>query len=349
MYQLFYLYVVYGWAVFVSLTNLVLMRRPKGSAPCCFEVMVPARDEEANLARLIPLLVGGGCRVTVFDDASKDATAEVARGAGAEVIVGGSDLPAGWTGKAWGCSRLTLEAREDWVVFLDADTIPSPGFVPALSAFLGDLDPATGVVSGFLRMIPGRGPEPAYMNWVSWILLSTNPFGLVARAGFGHNFFLNGQFSAWRRETLVEIKPFDQVRGEILEDVKIGRLLARIGVKTEIVDMSRLLSVAMYKDLGSAIQGMSKNSADIAPGWFGCVLFAAILCLFGFGWVLAGSLWWHFLIALLASSLPIVFISRTPLWAVPFLPLSLLAGAITVVRSRSLKSLGRITWKGRSY
>ena len=61
--------------------------------------VVPARDEEAALPSLLSGLVGQpGVRVVVVDDASRDATAEVARSHGVEVIES-SGPPAGWAGK----------------------------------------------------------------------------------------------------------------------------------------------------------------------------------------------------------------------------------------------------------
>ncbi|HET6587133.1 MAG TPA: glycosyltransferase, partial [Oleiagrimonas sp.] len=49
-------------------------------------VLIPARDEAATLPRTLAALArqGAGLRVVVIDDQSSDATAEVARAAGAE-------------------------------------------------------------------------------------------------------------------------------------------------------------------------------------------------------------------------------------------------------------------------
>ncbi|HVE45175.1 MAG TPA: glycosyltransferase [Acidimicrobiales bacterium] len=69
-------------------------------------VVIPARDEEERLPRLLESLAVQDPRpaqVIVVDDASRDATAEVARSAGATVVAAGP-LPAGWTGKSWACA-----------------------------------------------------------------------------------------------------------------------------------------------------------------------------------------------------------------------------------------------------
>ena len=321
------------------------MRRPKGHAGACFEVMVPARDEAHNLGHLLPSLKG--CTVTVFDDESSDGTGEIASSLGAKVVQPGGSLPPGWTGKARACQTLADLATEDWVVFLDADTRPGADFVAGLSSFLASLPPKTEVVTGFPRMLPGSGLEPGYLFWVPWILLATNPFGLVARTGLGHNMFLNGQFSAWRRETLARERPFEAVRDKVLDDVNIGRLLARHKVRVEVIDVSRILEVKMYPDLRSAFLGMTKNTAEVIPGPMGWAVFALLLAVLGWVWLTGGSLWWVFGLVLLGSGGLVNSIVKMPFWCLVSLPLSLLSGAWTSVVSAVRRSRGELEWKGR--
>lgn len=341
--------ILYAWFLFTSLTNLFLMRRPNGVAETCFEVMIPARNEAENLPSLLTPLQGQNVRVTIFDDESTDGTASIAAELGAVVTRSPGALPPGWTGKNRACHELSLRATAEWVVFLDADTRPTPDFASRLSAMLNALDPEVKVLSGCLRMEAGRRLEPAYLGWVPWIILATNPFGLVSKTGKGHNRFTNGQFACWRRETLAEIRPFETLKGEILEDVKIGRLLARRGIRVEIADVSAILGVKMYRDLREAFRGMSKNSADIAGGPIASLLFTAFLIFAGWGWLLTGPYWWIFLATLLLTKLFGDRIIHYPLWTVPFLPFTCLAAAVTVIRSLMLKRRGRLEWKGRTY
>src|SRR5687768_9360742 len=68
-------------------------------------VVVPARDEESTLPKLLHSLgrlTVGVSDVVVVDDGSQDDTASVARSAGAAVVAAGAPPP-GWTGKAWAC------------------------------------------------------------------------------------------------------------------------------------------------------------------------------------------------------------------------------------------------------
>ncbi|MEM6279950.1 MAG: glycosyltransferase, partial [Verrucomicrobiota bacterium] len=92
-------------------------------------VIVPARDEEKNLSRLLPSLQDpefSPHEILVVNDQSSDRTAEVATENGARVIQG-KPLPEGWYGKPWACQQGADAAAGDWFLFLDADTVLEPG------------------------------------------------------------------------------------------------------------------------------------------------------------------------------------------------------------------------------
>jgi glycosyltransferase involved in cell wall biosynthesis len=294
-------------------------------------------------------LIAGNAKVSVFDDESTDRTGEIALQLGATVLTPEEELPKGWTGKNRACHELSLQAGAEWVVFLDADTIPSREFVSSLSAFLASRPAALKVVSGFPKMLPGRGLEPAYLGWVPWILLAANPFGLVARTGIGHGRFMNGQFTAWRLDSLREVRPFETLKGEVLEDVKIGRLLAKRKDRVEIANLSGILSVRMYWTLREAIDGMSKNSGHIGGGFLGSTAFALLLIAIGWAWMLGGRLWWAYLGLLILSKFLTDRVVKAPLWTIPFIPITALAAALTVFRSLAWIRKGTVRWKGRTY
>ncbi len=339
---------VYGLLAFVAGLNLLLMPRPEvaeGGAEVV--VLIPARDESANLERLVPML--GDVPIIVYDDESTDGTGEIAARHGATVLRGGP-LPEGWTGKNRACHNLASAAIEsttaEWLLFLDADVRPTPEFVATMRGMAAQSKPNVGAITGFPTVLPGKGIEPLFLAWVGWILLATNPYGLVARTGMGHNRFLNGQVTMWRRDVYARLWPNAAVRSRVMEDVSMGRLLAREGVAVEVANLSRVLAVRMYETWRQTLDGMSKNSHEVAGSTIGTLALAALMLFLGWGWLLGGPwaacLFW-------ASGLFVVLTCRTAWWPVLFAPLVPSIGAFTMVRSLIWHRRGTVVWKGRTY
>ena len=322
-------------------------------------VLIPARNEELNLSRLLPALLGPGSegatppKIYVFDDESEDGTADIAREHGAVLLQPVEKLPTGWTGKNRACHELAKSAAEDasteWILFLDADVYPERGFIAGVEALAQSVPESTCVISGFPRMIPGEGIEPLFLAWVGWILLTSNPYGIVSLPGKGHNRFTNGQFGLWRLQTYKELWPNEALRGRILEDVLIGRLCANRGIGVEVVNLSSIMAVKMYSHWRETLDGMSKNTYEITGSVIGSLGLATLFMLIGWGWLAAGPMVAIAAGLFLLSGLFAAMIVRTKPYALPLLPLVLTVGAFTILRSLVWHKRGRVVWKGRSY
>jgi 4,4'-diaponeurosporenoate glycosyltransferase len=136
-------------------------------------VVIPARDEEATL----PALLGSLSSLTladivVVDDGSRDATASVARSAGAVVLPAGPP-PAGWTGKAWACQVGARATSGELLLFLDADTVLARGALDGLLE-LHDLHHGLVSVQPFHDVVRPYEQLSAYFNAVS--LLASGAF-----------------------------------------------------------------------------------------------------------------------------------------------------------------------------
>ncbi|MCB9419139.1 MAG: glycosyltransferase family 2 protein [Ardenticatenaceae bacterium] len=92
-------------------------------------IIVPARNEAANLPRLLPSLgrleYPGPVEMIVVDDNSVDETAVMTQNAGVKLIQL-DHLPEGWLGKPHACHHGAAEASGDWLLFTDADTEHTP-------------------------------------------------------------------------------------------------------------------------------------------------------------------------------------------------------------------------------
>ncbi len=90
-------------------------------------IIIPARNEAQHLPALLASLHEqemAAIEVIVADGCSQDATAHIAHAAGCSVVKGG--LP------AQGRNRGARVARADTLLFLDADVILPPGFLPVV-------------------------------------------------------------------------------------------------------------------------------------------------------------------------------------------------------------------------
>ncbi|MGA9585127.1 MAG: glycosyltransferase family A protein [Terracidiphilus sp.] len=98
-------------------------------AAASLSIIIPARNEEQNLPRLLESLIFSTTRpaeVLVVDDGSTDNSAAVAASLGARVLTP-DGKPAGWTGKSWACYQGAQNATGQLLLFLDADTYFLPG------------------------------------------------------------------------------------------------------------------------------------------------------------------------------------------------------------------------------
>jgi cellulose synthase/poly-beta-1,6-N-acetylglucosamine synthase-like glycosyltransferase len=125
------------------------------------DVVVPAHDEETRVGALVaslrsqdaPDLLG---RVLVVADHCNDRTADVARAAGAEVLVRDSGAPGKPPALRDGLAQLRAAAgRGEAVVLLDADCECDPGFLRALAARTGPDDQV--VQAAYTLEEPDRG------------------------------------------------------------------------------------------------------------------------------------------------------------------------------------------------
>jgi glycosyltransferase involved in cell wall biosynthesis len=346
---------IYAAFALIGWSNLLFMRRPKGRASAqniC--VLIPARNEAENLKTLLPALLdpNPGLTVIVFNDESTDETAAVIQSSKAQLLQPTQTLPQGWTGKNRACHELALEAAKtqaDWFLFLDADVTPAPDLLPAIGWFCQNIRPKVGMITGFPTIVAGDGIEPLFLAWVGWILTVSNPYALVSHTGIGHNRFKNGQIHCWRREVYLNLMPNERMKGWVMEDVGIGRLLAKEKVPVEVANLGSVISVRMYRHWRETLDGMSKNSYEITNTDIGTLLVAAFFLLLGWGWAFCGHLWWLALGLFMLGGLSVVILVRTAKWPGLLMPLIPTIGAYTMLRSMVWHRKGTVAWKGRTY
>lgn len=334
-------------------------------------VVVPARDEARTLPDLLASLAALDApvrEVVVVDDGSRDATADVARSAGARVVPAGQP-PAGWTGKAWACHVGADVTDGDLLLFLDADTVLAPD---ALAGLLELHAGSGGLVSvqPYHRVVRPHEQLSAWFNVVA-VMASAAFTGPRARAVRSRVPMAFGPCLLTSRSDLATAGGHAAVRSAILDDAALAAAYHRAGLPVVCATGGASVRMRSYPEgVGQLAAGWTKNIASGAstawlPAALGTGLFVsvhhaiavgAMLTLLdattGIGGTLVGghaAVWVAAYVAL-AWQLRAVLrrLGSFCWWTWALTPVSLLAFDLLFARSAVLSGVRRsVTWRGR--
>ena len=206
-------------------------------------VVVPARDEAAVLPETLHTLLAqdypGELAVWLVDDGSTDATGSVARAA-AEQACGRASLtvltapppPPGWTGKLNAVQYGVESASAAGVEFLlltDADIVHHHGSVRRLVATA--LADNRDLMSLMALLHTQTGWERVVVPAFVYFFAQLYPFPRVVRPG-SRTAAAAGGCVLVRRTALARTGGLTRIRGELIDDVALGRLIKRSGART---------------------------------------------------------------------------------------------------------------------
>ena len=198
---------------------------------------MPARDEAAILPVTLPALLAqdypGPFSVTLVDDSSSDGTGAVAAALAAGApralrVVPGAAPPPGWAGKPWAMAQGLAAAGAGgapYILFTDADIAwQQPGALRALvaAAEASDRD----LVSQMVLLRTETGWEKAIIPAFVYFFAQLYPFRWVNRPG-GRTAAAAGGCMLVRRHALETAGGLAPIRGALIDDVALGRLLKR--------------------------------------------------------------------------------------------------------------------------
>ncbi|MBW6460685.1 MAG: glycosyltransferase, partial [Bacteroidales bacterium] len=129
--------------VLVNQFSRIILRPAVPREERMVSVLIPARNEEANIGPMLDDLLGldyPNMEIIVYDDDSSDGTAGIVRAKAmadnrVKYLKGEGPLP-GWLGKNHACHQLASQARGDYLLFLDADVRVRRGIVGHTLAYL---------------------------------------------------------------------------------------------------------------------------------------------------------------------------------------------------------------------
>jgi chlorobactene glucosyltransferase len=338
-------------------------------------VIVPARDEEANIGRCLGCLLaqdypGSRLRISVVDDHSTDATAAIVRDVAKHhsriELLPSPPLPPRWVGKSHACWIGTRAAAADaeWFCFVDADVAVTPAALSSAwrAASVAGLD------------LLSLAPRQQLHSFAERLIL---PCGLIllsflqdlrhAQAPSGHDVTATGQFMLVRREAYEAVGGHAAVCSAICEDLEFARRLKQSGRSVLLMSGEELLSTRMYTGWRTLWPGLAKNLVDTLGGpvaTLSVALAAVILAWAAVVIPLIDLAGWRrgvagaglaMLLALAASGATVglhvaaTFYFRIPFWYGLIFPLGYSAGALMALDSVRRRLRRRVSWKGRIY
>jgi hypothetical protein len=344
------------------LRNLALFEPPPlseaGAQP--LSVLVPARDEEANLPRLLATLAqqeGLDFEVVIIDDGSRDATLRIAQEAAEQDsrirVLSAPPMPDGWAGKQHACHLLSLAAVYQQWLFLDADVILTDRRALArISAQLSGGEAA--MQSGIPRQQTRGWAEQLVVPLIHLVLLGFLPFWQMRRSRLPALGAACGQMVAVKAGPYREVGGHAAIRDRLHDATALAALLRSHNHLSDLFDATTLADCRMYSKASDVFSGFSKNATE------GMAQPRVIL------------LWTFLLIG--ANVLPLMMALGGWAWAIPALAIDLAVYLALMVRFQQTvlgaltRPLGvalfiaiqwlalagkwtgrRASWKGRSY
>jgi len=228
-------------------------------------VIVPARNEEACLEDCLRSLVsqtGVDFEIIVVDDASTDRTHEIAQSFPRVRVIQAGSLPPGWSGKNNALVAGAKEARGDWLLFTDADTVHHPG---SLARSLAEAQRRGAALLSYSPEQEVHGFwEKAVMPVIFAELALTyrpsdvsNPASPAAAA--------NGQYLLISREAYDAVGGHVAMATSLLEDVALARAVKVSGRKIFFRFGGDAVRTRMYRSFAQLREGWTKNLVLLFP------------------------------------------------------------------------------------
>ena len=237
---------------------------PSSDSPLV-SVIVPARNEEANLALCLESLLsqtGVTFEIIVVDDASTDRTRQIAQSFPQVHVVDAPPLPLGWTGKNNALVAGAKTARGKWLLFTDADTVHHPG---SLAHSLAEAEQHG---TALLSYSPEQEVHGFWENAVMPVIFAElactyrpsqvcDPATSAAAA--------NGQYLLITRQAYDAVGGHTAVATSLLEDVALAKAVKASGRRIFFRFGGDAVRTRMYRSFSQLREGWTKNLVLLFP------------------------------------------------------------------------------------
>jgi len=233
-------------------------------------MIVPARNEEAHIAPALTTLLKldyDNYEVIAVNDRSTDRTGEVmnqialtAEAKERLKVIHIPELPSGWLGKAHAMWTAANQANGDWLLFTDADVLFRPDVLKRAVAY-AEAESADHVVL-FPRMImksPGERMMIAFFQTL--FVFGHRPWKVADPKTKDHMGV--GAFNLIRRRVYDAVGTYQALRFEVVDDMKLGKIVKNSGYAQRNVYGADLISLRWAHGTLGMVNNLTKNSFAI--------------------------------------------------------------------------------------
>lgn len=226
-------------------------------------VLIPARNEENNIARLLDALqkLNNNIEILVCNDHSTDKTEEIiSRYQTTDQrirLIESEVLPKGWLGKNHACYQLAKQASGKYLLFVDADVVISGNIIADAVSYAKKHK--LGLLSVFPKQVLLTTGEKKAVPLMNYILLTLLPLIFVRMSPFKSHTAANGQFMLFESKTYFELEPHKQFKNSAVEDISISKFYKRQKIKIACLIGEERIQCRMYDSYKDALNGFSKN------------------------------------------------------------------------------------------
>ena len=341
-------------------------------------IIVPARNEEETIEQALRSLLAldyDNYEVIAVNDRSTDQTGEIMERVARDSrvsqrhrdrgdpcssvflhVIHHTELPRGWLGKTHAMWTAANQASGEWLLFTDADVLFKPDSLRRALAY-AVAEPADHVVL-FPRMIMKRPGEYMMIAFFQTMFMFGHRPWKVADPSTDDHMGV-GAFNLVRRRVYDAVGTYERLRMEVLDDMKLGKVVKKKGFAQRNVFGGDLISIRWAHGAFGVVNNLTKNFfAVLSFQWWRTALSAFGLAFINWGpflgiWLAHG--WARLPFAVALGSMLLIYIgmgwrSSVPPYYFLLHPVSTAMFIYTLLRSMFLTLWNDgIVWRGTKY
>src|SRR5580704_4246325 len=245
-------------------------------------IIVPARNEQQDIAQTLTQLLAldyDNYEVIAVNDRSTDGTGEIMDRVASDPatherlkIIHIAELSPGWMGKTYAMWTAGRQATGDWLLFTDADVLFKPDSVRRALAY-GEAEQADHVVL-FPQMIMKRAGERMMVAFFQTLFVfGHRPWKVADPKSKDHMGV--GAFNLICRTAYEAVGTYKALRMEVLDDMKLGKVVKNAGFAQRNVFGDDLISIRWANGALGVVNNLTKNFFAILSFQWWRTLFCA--------------------------------------------------------------------------